>query len=89
MDPDGMSYIEMASRAAQHGPGELVNGYWSPAYPGLIALAYWAVHPSPDLEFPLVHFVNFLIFAFTLAAFNFLVKSWPLKDETAVSAKVT
>jgi hypothetical protein len=76
MNADGMSYIDMASAALRDGPGSLVNGYWSPLYPALLSVAFFVFRPSPALEFPLVHFVNFLIFVFVLLCFAFFVKSW-------------
>jgi hypothetical protein len=80
MNADGMSYIDMASAALKDGPGSLVNGYWSPLYPALLSTAFFVFRPSPALEFPLVHFVNFLIFVFALLCFAFFLKSWLAVD---------
>src|SRR5262245_52363479 len=66
MNPDGLSYLDLASEASKHGPTELVNGYWSPAYPALIGVALFLFRPTTDLEFPVVHAVNFVIFVFAL-----------------------
>jgi hypothetical protein len=76
MNEDGLSYLDLASEALHRGPSALLNGYWSPGYPALLSLALAAFHPSPRQEFPLVHFVNFLIFALTLWAFHFFLKGW-------------
>jgi hypothetical protein len=78
MNQDGLSYLDLASEAAQSGPAGLLNGYWSPGYPALLGLAFALFHPSPDHEFPLIHFVNFLIFALALFAFHFFLRSWLL-----------
>jgi hypothetical protein len=92
MNPDGMSYLDMASEALRGGPQNLVNGYWSPAYPALISLALFIFRPSPNLEFPVIHIVNFVIFGFVLLSFTFFLKSWlavrrdgddPSKEEAA------
>lgn len=80
MNPDGVSYLDMASETLSHGPAQLVSGYWSPGYPALIAVAFMAFHPSPSQEFPLVHAVNFAIFALALWAFSLLVRSWIKAD---------
>jgi hypothetical protein len=80
MNPDGMSYVEMASTALQDGPQDLVNAYWSPLYPALLSMAFFVFRPSPAVEFPLVHFVNFLIFTFALLGFAFFLKSWLAVD---------
>ena len=76
MNADGMSYLDMASDALRGGPQNLVNGYWSPAYPALISLAFFIFRPPPIPEFPLIHFVNFAVFCFVLLSFTFFLKSW-------------
>src|ERR1039458_10094234 len=47
MNPDGLSYLDMASRSLRDGPQNLVNGYWSPLYPALIGLGLFVLRPSP------------------------------------------
>src|SRR5262245_42014369 len=64
MDQDGLSYLDMASEASKHGLNELVNGYWSPAYPAAMALALLVFRPTAAQEWPLVHLVNLCIFVF-------------------------
>lgn len=76
MNSDGMSYLDMASEALHGGPKHLVSGMWSPGYPALISLAFFIFRPSPILEFPVVHFVNFAVFIFVLLSFTFFLKSW-------------
>jgi hypothetical protein len=76
MNPDGVSYLDMASDALMGGPLKLVNTYWSPGYPALISIGLLVIRPSPSQEFPLVHFVNFLIFGLALCAFTFFFRSW-------------
>ena len=83
LNPDGLSYLDLASEALHSGPSGLVNGYWSPGYPALLSLALALFHPSPAQEFPLIHFVNFLIFALTLLAFHFFLRSWILSHTDA------
>ena len=75
-NPDGVSYIEMASKALSHSPSELLNAYWSPGYPALIAIGLWLFHPRPAQEFPFIHLVNFFIFCLTLWAFSFFLRRW-------------
>ena len=78
-----MSYLDLASESLHSGPSGLVSGYWSPLYPELISVAMAIFHPTPSQEFPLVHFVNFLIFGFTLWAFHFFLRRWlPLIDDS-------
>jgi hypothetical protein len=76
MNPDGMSYLDMALEALRSGPGNLINGYWSPLYPALISGAVSVLRPTSAALFPVVHLVNLLIFVITLFCFTFFVRSW-------------
>ena len=46
VNPDSISYIEMAEAAAQRGWPALVNGYWSPLYPLLLGVGLRFFHPA-------------------------------------------
>jgi hypothetical protein len=76
MTGDGMSYLDMAAQALQTGPDAFVNGYWSPLYPVLIAAGLVLFRPSPALEFPVIHVVNFFIFLMVLFSFTFFYNAW-------------
>jgi hypothetical protein len=76
MNPDGISYLDMASEAARTGPASLVNGDWSPLYPALLGLTIRLFHPSPEHEFAFVHAVNWVIFAGVLVCFVFFLQAW-------------
>jgi hypothetical protein len=76
MNPDGLSYLDLASEAFTGGPSKLLNGLWSPGYPALISVALFLFHPSPSQEFPLTHVVNFLAFSFALWAFCLFLRYW-------------
>lgn len=76
MNPDGLSYLDLASAALNGGPAKLVNAYWSPGYPALISIALFLFRPSSIQEFPLIHFVNFLLFIFALLAFSIFLRYW-------------
>ena len=82
MNPDGLSYLDMASEALRSGPSALLNGLWSPGYPALLSLALALFHPAPGQEFPLVHLVNFCIFVITLRAFHFFLRRWLSYSDT-------
>src|SRR5262249_42235485 len=58
MNPDGISYIDMARAALLVGPRGLVNGYWSPGYPALIAAMLRLIRPGTAAEFAVVHLLN-------------------------------
>src|SRR5215471_14373243 len=70
MNPDGLSYIDIASETFRAGPSALVNASWSPGYPALIAVMLGLTHPSAEWEIPAVHFLNFVFFLFALWAFR-------------------
>ena len=85
MNPDGLSYLDLASEGLRSGPSGFVNGYWSPGYPALLSVALALFRPSPAQEFPLVHFMNFFIFAIALLAFHFFLRRWLLSHTEAFS----
>src|SRR4051794_433986 len=74
MNPDGLSYLDLASEAIRGGPANLLSAYWSPGYPAVISLAFFLVRPSPSYEFPLTHFINLLIFLAALWAFTVFIR---------------
>src|SRR5260370_18574554 len=76
MHPDALSYIDLASEAVSGGPGKLVNGYWSPLYPGLIGIAFLIFRPTAGREFAIAHLVNFVVFLGVLWSYTFFVRSW-------------
>jgi hypothetical protein len=70
MTPDSMSYLDLARAVAEGHPHRVMNAYWSPGYSVLISLFLRFFHPNVYWEFPLVHTVNVLILAGTLACFQ-------------------
>jgi hypothetical protein len=70
LTPDSMSYLDIARAVAEGHPHAAINTYWSPGYPVLISLFERLFRPNAYWEFPLVHAVNLLIFAGTLASFQ-------------------
>ena len=74
MNPDGLSYLDLASEAIRGGPVKLLSAYWSPGYPALISLVLFITRPSPSYEFPLTHFINLLLFATALWAFTVFIR---------------
>lgn len=75
MDPDGLSYIDMAYLTSTQGWHHLINGYWSPLYPAILSVVYW-FHPSLRHEFPAIQFVNWIIFCFATLCFAFFFRRW-------------
>jgi 4-amino-4-deoxy-L-arabinose transferase-like glycosyltransferase len=74
MNTDGIAYLDMADAYSRGGWIGLVNPHWSPLYPWILSLALFLVKPSPYWEFAIVHLVNFLIYLFTLLAFDYLLR---------------
>lgn len=74
MNPDGISYLDIADAYSQGRWTEAVNAYWSPLYSWLLGLALFALKPSAYWEFPVVHMTNFLIYLVTLACFEFFFR---------------
>jgi hypothetical protein len=70
LEADAMSYLDVARAVAGGHPGAAIHAYWSPGYPVLLSLFFRALHPNAYWEFPLVHFVNLLIFIAGLACFR-------------------
>jgi hypothetical protein len=69
MDPDGISYLDMADKLQHADFSPLVHPYWSPLYPSLLAFALKAF-PSAAMEFPATHLANWLIGLLALAGFT-------------------
>lgn len=74
LNPDGISYLDMARETMQHGVGTLVNPHWSPLYPALIALWNLLVRPEPMHEFMHVHALNAVIYFATAVTFGFFLR---------------
>lgn len=74
MNPDGISYIEMAEAAAQGGRHALLNGYWSPLYPLLLGVSFRLFHPGIRWEFAAVHLVNLGLYLVDFFCFEIFLK---------------
>jgi hypothetical protein len=71
--PDGVSYVDLSDAVVTGRLADLVNAYWSPLYPALLGLLRLIARPSPYWEFGLVHFLNLLLFAASIAAFEYFL----------------
>jgi len=74
VNPDSISYIEMAEAAAQGRCHALVNGYWSPLYPFLLSVSFRLFHPTLYWEFTAVHVVNFALYLADLFCFEVFLR---------------
>ena len=74
MNPDGISYLDVASEALKNGPLALVNLHWGPLYPALIALWELIFRPAPAHEFAYVHGLNAVIYLIASIAFGLFLR---------------
>jgi len=69
IDPDGVSYVDLALAAAARGPAALVSGYWSPLFPGLLGIAYKLLPPTIETMYRTAHAVSFGLYVLTTLFF--------------------
>lgn len=77
---DGVSYVDIADKWLHLDSTAAVNGYFSPLYSWFLMLPL-ALNPSPRMESPLVHLLNYGLLIASLLAFRFfwsqLQRSFP------------
>jgi 4-amino-4-deoxy-L-arabinose transferase-like glycosyltransferase len=71
IDHDAVSYLDMAGGFVHGAHGALLNAYWSPLYPFLLAQAI--VFASPYGQATALHLVNFAIYLLALLSFDFFL----------------
>lgn len=74
MNPDGIAFLDMAEATLRRDWHVAINSYWSPLYAWILAAALFFLKPSPYWEFATAHLVNFFIYIFALAGFDFLLQ---------------
>jgi hypothetical protein len=74
VNPDGLSYIDLASLYARGDWQAAVNGYWSPVYPFVIGMVFRVMEPSSYWEAPLVHAVGFGAYIVAFVSFRLLLR---------------
>ena len=75
MNPDGVSYLDIADAYWRGDWHIAVNAYWSPLYSWVVGLVLRLVKPTSYREYPLVHLINLVLYCGTLACFEFFL-SW-------------
>lgn len=73
MEPDGIQYLDVASKYLAKDWTNAVNAYWSPLYSWLLAVMLWAVKPSMSWEFFALKAVNFFLFLLGLLGLEFFL----------------
>lgn len=74
INPDSISYIEIAQSAREAGWKSYVNGYWSPLYPFLLTNVFRIFNPGPLRESTIVIFTNLGIYLANLMCFEWFLK---------------
>jgi hypothetical protein len=83
INPDSISYIEIAQSVREVGWKSYVNGYWSPLYPVLLSNVFRIFHPSPPWESTTVILTNLAIFLANLACYEYFLKELLLLREVS------
>jgi hypothetical protein len=73
MNPDGIAYLDMGDAYLRGDWSTALRTHWSPLYAWIQTAALHLTHPPPELEFAVVHLVNFGVYCLALAAFTFLL----------------
>jgi len=88
VNPDSISYIEIAQSAKEACWKSYVNGYWSPLYPFLLTNVFRILDPGPLWESTVVIFSNLAIYLANLACFEWFLKELILlRDASRNSAE--
>jgi hypothetical protein len=72
MNPDGISYLDMADKLMHGDLSPLLHPYWSPLYPVLLAIVM-KLFPGPAVEFQAAHLANWVSAMSALASFTFFL----------------
>ncbi len=73
---DIIAYLDVGDAYFHHPWLAAVNATWPPLYSWILGLALAVVRPTPFWEYPLVQFVDYLIFVVTLAAFHVFLREF-------------
>jgi hypothetical protein len=68
IDGDAVSYMDIGDLIRAHNWHAVINGYWNPLYPFLLALGHTIFHPTRYTELHAYYMVNFGIFLLEMLA---------------------
>jgi hypothetical protein len=71
---DIIAYLDIADAYLKGDWDNAINGNWSPLYSWILAFFDLLLKPSDSWQFPFVKLVNFIIFIFTFASFEFFLR---------------
>ena len=72
MNADGIAYLDIGDAYFRADWANAINAVWSPLYSWILGLVNLIFRPSMQWEFLTVHIVNFIIYLFALASFEFM-----------------
>ncbi|MHB1699560.1 MAG: ArnT family glycosyltransferase [Acidobacteriaceae bacterium] len=75
MDGDAVSFVDIADAIQHHNWPLVINGYWNPAYAAALAVGNILAHPTRWNALQVDFYVNFVIFAFAIAAVTYFVRA--------------
>ena len=73
MNPDGISYADLADSYIRGEWHAAVSAYWSPLYPLLLSITFRLFHPTPYFEAAVIHLLNFLLYLCCFAALQLFI----------------
>lgn len=68
IDGDAINYMDVSDYIRMHNWSAVVNGYWHPLYPAVLALFHGLFHSRPSNELHAYYVANFAIFLLEMAA---------------------
>lgn len=74
VNSDAVSYLDIGDAYFRGDWNAALNAMWSPLYSWLLGAAVYLINPAPEWEFPLAHFVNFILYLAALSAFYFFLR---------------
>ena len=69
LNPDGVSYLDLATRLREGDWSHFVQGYWSPLYPTIIAIGAMLTGREGPALIGLVHLINTMFTCFLVCLF--------------------
>ena len=73
MNPDGISYSDLADAYNRADWQSAISPYWSPLYPFLLSISFRLFHPSPAFEAVAIHLLNFLLYLGCFASLQLFI----------------
>jgi 4-amino-4-deoxy-L-arabinose transferase-like glycosyltransferase len=88
IDGDAVAYMDIGDLIRQHQWAGVINGYWNPLYPALLALGHTVFHATRYTELHAYYLVNFGIFLLEmLAVVAFTDALIQLRDQRETTAE--